>query len=694
MKSIIVNPIKYATTRKTPLSLLTQITCKTLFIGMCGLPLLSYAQTPHKVGPAFTVNTYTEDHQSIPVVSKLKDGKFIFAWSSYGQSGEGIWAIYAQRFDATGQPLGGEFRVDSTTLDNHLSPKVTSLEDGSFVIAWLDGSGDNIIYAKRFNDEGTPTGDKFIIHRSSAEYMSDLTIGSLSNGNFVVSWGDKFTESYKDRAKVQVFDTSGNRVGSTITMSKYSRKVSTTGLPDGGFMAVWEGSGYNIYAQRYSATGSAQGAEFLVSEDTNLSHSRPSVSRLSDGDLLFTWQSFAQGNIHARRFDTNGTPKDDSFLVNTFTEDRYSYPAIDALDNGGYVIVSQKVDSARSDDDIFAQVFSATDEKVGEETLVNSITDLRQFIPVVSVTDNNDFVVGWIHQEPSGNYDIRAQRFQLEAVQANTMTITLPQTTVLEGDVVTLPLQAAGADIYGLDAIVSLSDTTQARISGGEYGEFLPSDERLSVPMGINDNQWDGALALMAPATAKSGEGNFATVTLIAEQAGAVNLTLQAQMTDQQGNYLLQGNTDYTFTIEESVALTGNVADLGIAGDFIYVTLTINGQRVTINPDGSFSVRVGLGDVTMSLSAPGHLTAEKQITLAAGQADIDFGQINLVGGDSNGDNLIDIADLTQLLGAYRSVDGQQNGYVMAADFNRDGAINLQDLTLLGAHFGKQGPQSW
>nr|WP_290444277.1 dockerin type I domain-containing protein [Pseudoalteromonas sp. XMcav2-N] len=96
----------------------------------------------------------------------------------------------------------------------------------------------------------------------------------------------------------------------------------------------------------------------------------------------------------------------------------------------------------------------------------------------------------------------------------------------------------------------------------------------------------------------------------------------------------------------------------------------------------------------MALSAPGYLTAEKQVNLATGQADINFGQINLVGGDSNGDNQIDIADLTLLLGAYRSIEGQQNGYVMAVDFNRDGAINLRDLTLLGANFGKQGPQSW
>uniref|UniRef100_UPI000B0292E0 dockerin type I domain-containing protein n=1 Tax=Pseudoalteromonas sp. R3 TaxID=1709477 RepID=UPI000B0292E0 len=136
------------------------------------------------------------------------------------------------------------------------------------------------------------------------------------------------------------------------------------------------------------------------------------------------------------------------------------------------------------------------------------------------------------------------------------------------------------------------------------------------------------------------------------------------------------------------------ISSLSTAGDYAFVTLLINGQPVTINPDGSFSVRVGLGDVTMALSAPGYLTAEKQVNLATGQADIDFGQINLVGGDSNGDNQIDIADLTLLLGAYRSVEGEQNGYVMAADFNRDGAINLRDLTLLGANFGKQGPQSW
>ncbi|KAF7787969.1 hypothetical protein PRUB_a2508 [Pseudoalteromonas rubra] len=529
--------------------------------------------------------------------------------------------------------------------------------------------------------------------------VSGVSISPLATGGYLVGWSEYSSADSDSYSFASVFNSSGVLQISQPMQKSGASFPAIAQTNDNGFLMVAKSTRNNrIIGQQFDANGDIKGAEFFVSTASGFPEGSPSVNQLSNGEFVVVWSSLDRdghaSGVYARHFNSNAVAKGADFLVNTHTQDDQTSATSTALDNGGYLISWQSWQQDGSQDGIYVQAFNNDGSRNGEEFLANTTTDDTQFLPAINAVSDNDFVVSWTSLVNSNDYNIYAQRFQLEAVQANTMTITLPQTTVLEGDVVTLPLQVSGADIYGLDAIVSLSDTTKARVSGGEYGEFLPSDERLSVPMGINDNQWDGALALMAPATAKSGEGNFATVTLIAEQAGTVNLTLQAQMTDQQGNYLNQSNTDYAFTIGESVTLTGNVADLGIAGDFVYVTLYINGQRVTINPDGSFSVRVGLGEVTMSLAAPGHLTAEKQITLAAGQADIDFGQINLVGGDSNGDNLIDIADLTQLLGAYRSVDGQQNGYVMAADFNRDGAINLQDLTLLGANFGKQGPQSW
>ncbi|AZZ99255.1 dockerin type I domain-containing protein [Pseudoalteromonas sp. R3] len=696
MKMVSKKATEKRATSAHPLSLGARIVRATLPVFLCSLPFLSQAQTPLKTDNEFLVNTYTQGSQSSSVLSRLTDGKFVAVWQSAGQDGSGT-GIYAQLYDVAGAPIGTEFRVNTTTFDSQTSPSLATLNDGSFVVVWRNssdgGPGGETISAQRFDENGSKLGSEIRVQSSPAEYIENVSIAPLDNGGFVVGWGQM---QFGYRTYAQVYNADGSTAGSKITGKSDSRDAQVVAT-QGGFMLIAHESN-RLFGQRYLVSGETNGTEFFISENSGYSQSGATISRLSNNDLLIAWESLNQDGssfgVYARRFNADATTQGAEFRVNTVTQNGQFNPTSTPLDNGGYVVSWQSSEQDGSQEGIYAQAFNSDDSRNGSEFLVNSTTENRQIVPAISAISNNNFVVSWSGRLASGDYNIYAQRFQLETIQADTMTLSMPQSTVLQGDVITLPLHVSGNDIYGLDAVVSLSDTTKARISGGEYGEFLPSDERLSVPMGVNDNQWDGALALMAPATAKSGDGDFASVTLVAEQAGTVNLTLQAQMTDQQGNYLLQNSTDYAFTIAESVTLTGNISSLSTAGDYAFVTLLINGQPVTINPDGSFSVRVGLGDVTMALSAPGYLTAEKQVNLATGQADIDFGQINLVGGDSNGDNHIDIADLTLLLGAYRSVEGEQNGYVMAADFNRDGAINLRDLTLLGANFGKQGPQSW
>ncbi|TMP28104.1 hypothetical protein CWB99_01345 [Pseudoalteromonas rubra] len=708
MKMVSKKATEKRATSAHPLSLGARIVRATLPVFLCSLPFLSQAQTPLKVGNEFLVNTHTDNDQLLRDITPLGNGTFIATWMSQEQDGDGS-GVYAQRFNAQGQPVGSEFRVNSETTGDQITPKVAQLADGSLVFSWIQSESKSKLFARKFQEDGTPIGQAFEVYASPTEiYVGVSTtarfaghsITAIDNGGFAIGWTDVFNGrsgiSNKYYSYAKVFTADGTEVAQTDAVQDASAP-HITNTNNGGFFMVWSGKigGDNdgIGAQRFDASGATIGRAYRANGYALSIQSSAKSTQLSNGDFLITWQSAGRG-IYAQRYDTTGVAQSSEFKVNTFSGGVQSSPSIAALDNGGYIISWQSTEQDGSEDGVYAQVFTADDTAHGAEFLVNNITQEKQVSPIIKATTSNDFVIGWSHKEPVGDYNIYAQRFQLEAVPVNAMALSLPPSPVLEGDILTLPLNVLGADVYGLDAVVSLSDTSKARISGGEYGEFLPSDERLSVPMGISDNQWDGALALMAPATAKSGEGDFAAVTLIAEQAGTVNLTLQAQMTDQQGNYLLQNSTDYAFTIAESVTLTGNISSLSTAGDYTFVTLLINGQPVTINPDGSFSVRVGLGNVTMALSAPGYLTAEKQVNLAAGQADIDFGQINLVGGDSNGDNQIDIADLTLLLGAYRSIEGQQNGYVMAADFNRDGAINLRDLTLLGANFGKQGPQSW
>ena len=66
-------------------------------------------------------------------------GNFVVVWDSYLQDGSGT-GIYAQRYDAAGNALGGEFRVNETITNNQSQAEVAMTATGEFVGSWINGS--------------------------------------------------------------------------------------------------------------------------------------------------------------------------------------------------------------------------------------------------------------------------------------------------------------------------------------------------------------------------------------------------------------------------------------------------------------------------------------------------------------------------------------------------------------------------
>ncbi len=109
---------------------------------------------PH--GPAFLVNTHTNSKQEHPAVAMAANGEFMISWDSKDQDGSGD-GVYSQRFHATGEKLGREFRVNSRTKSNQRQSRVAMSDDGQFVITWASigqyGSGFGVYARLPFVDE-------------------------------------------------------------------------------------------------------------------------------------------------------------------------------------------------------------------------------------------------------------------------------------------------------------------------------------------------------------------------------------------------------------------------------------------------------------------------------------------------------------------------------------------------------------
>ncbi|REK09046.1 MAG: hypothetical protein DWQ37_19500 [Planctomycetota bacterium] len=323
-------------------------------------------------GLELQVNSYTTVAQFAPAVASDHAGNRVVVWTSDTQDGDGQ-GVFAQRFDAAGAPLGGEFQVNAHTTGDQSDPAVAMEPDGDFVVVWKsdgeDGDGDGV-FAQRFDENGVPQGGPLQVNATAAGHQQQPAVATSANGGFTVAW---------------------QSLGQ-------------------------DGDGSGIYAQRFSSTGAPIGFEFQANTETASHQSQPALAMDVDGDFLVLWQSFGQdGNgdgVFGQRFDVSGIAMGPEFQVNTYTTGGQSQPVV-AMDAGGdYVVAWHSSGQDGSGYGIYAQRYDAAGAPLGGEFQVNDHTPLNQRSPSVAVDVDGDFVVAWQSAAQDGSdYGIYARRY-------------------------------------------------------------------------------------------------------------------------------------------------------------------------------------------------------------------------------------------------------------------------------------------
>jgi hypothetical protein len=151
-------------------------------------------------GDEFRANTTTEGTQGSHGVAAAfdDDGNFVLAWYD-GDLSSGscdgflpCGGISAQQYDASGNPLGEEFRVN-TAAGRNLHPVVSHDASGGLLFVW-ERSGPpatetEALVARRFSNDGKPRGGEFLVTSNPPNSDRDPRI-SAGNGNYVVTWSN------------------------------------------------------------------------------------------------------------------------------------------------------------------------------------------------------------------------------------------------------------------------------------------------------------------------------------------------------------------------------------------------------------------------------------------------------------------------------------------------------------------------
>lgn len=330
----------------------------------------------NRIGDDFLVNTQTTGHQSDASVTPLADGGFVVAWHAAGQQHGNSFRIFAQRFDADGKEIGGEFQVNSFIDGNQWTPEAAGLTNGGFVVTWVstaqDGSGYGV-YGQRYGLDGTALGGEFQIHTLTEYHQEGPTVAGLTGGGFVVAWQSAGQDGTGNGYGIigQRYDANGGRLGGEFQANEFAAnhqyEPSLAALQDGGFVIAWtsegqDGSGTGVYGRRYDANGASVGPEFRINSQIDLDQTEPSVVGLSDGGFLVSWTSMGQdgdgSGIFAKRFGADGAPTGEEFQINTYTQDMQAAAAVAPMADGHYAAFWQSMGQDAEGDGIYGRLFT------------------------------------------------------------------------------------------------------------------------------------------------------------------------------------------------------------------------------------------------------------------------------------------------------------------------------------------------
>jgi hypothetical protein len=379
------------------------------------LPSAAWPQGP--VGPEFRVNTFTTFAQRRPSAAADASGNFVVVWASEAQDGSDR-GIFGQRYSSAGVALGPEFRVNSYTTGEQAYPAIASDASGNFVVVWQSDEqegGVQNVFAQRFAASGSPLGAEFRVNTNMGRLqVVRPNIATDSSGNFVVVW----TESGLGFASIvgQRYANSGSALGTAFRVNTYTI-VSPPDLPAvamdpvGNFVVVWSTSfpgspSWDMLGRRFASTGAPLGPEFRVNTSTPGYLVSPDVAVDASGNFVVVWDSTdsygGAGDLFGQRYASNGGRVGPEFQIATSAYVQF-VPSLTSDTVGNFVVVWLSYGQDGSSSGVFGQRYASDGAPLGTEFRVNTYTTSAQTLPAVAADPAGNFVVVWESQGQDGS---------------------------------------------------------------------------------------------------------------------------------------------------------------------------------------------------------------------------------------------------------------------------------------------------
>lgn len=385
---------------------------------------LAAAQSPAfaPVGGEIRVNTTTAQTQSTPDVAMDDAGNFVVVWS--GGPFFGNREIFAQRFNASGTPLGSEFQVNTFTSTEQSNPRVGMDADGDFVVIWMSESqfppAIFSVIGQRFDETGAPVGNEFLISPGVSVLFPEVAMGA--DGAFLVTGIGRPESSFDFGNYVWLYDSAGTpQATSRLDSVSFEAEATVTAAPGGGWIAIWT-SNADILAQRLDANGNLVGPEVAVQPPGGGFRQDVNIAASSDR-IVVSWTDYTgnAGSARVQLFDDGFSPLTGEIQPSTLPTQPIQESAV-AMDGAGRFVTAwierdlednneNVLNPTRdgSDASFLARAFDAAGNPLGSDFVVNTTAEGFQAAPRLAMSSAGRLVATWVGPGADFEDDIFAQ---------------------------------------------------------------------------------------------------------------------------------------------------------------------------------------------------------------------------------------------------------------------------------------------
>jgi hypothetical protein len=243
----------------------------------------------------------------------LPDGRFTAVWEEGAIMTAAATDVVVRSFAAPGVPFAEKARVDGeegTAADGvQTAPAVAQDAAGRAVALWYDQST-AVLFARRFDASGRPLGGPFRVTGNGNGFPLETAVAAAPDGRFVAVWSA--FDGNATRIFAQRFDRAGRKRGASIQVSPPGspshrhREPDVDVDDDGNFVVVWDAdrvdsAGTGVLGRLYDWDGKPQGPVFRINLTGGGSQGHPAAAFApgsAGGRFLVVWDS--QRDVDAR----------------------------------------------------------------------------------------------------------------------------------------------------------------------------------------------------------------------------------------------------------------------------------------------------------------------------------------------------------------------------------------------------------